>query len=200
MELALLGALPPARVDSVTATWLRDPKRAGVARHALSWWAQRRDTAALRQFGERALTARGDTAMRARRWLVYDTTALAAYRALMRRDTVAALQRFAVLSDTLCEGCFLDRLNEARLLAGRGRGGLARADTVLRQRLFTTLTLTEHLLAVEHAEVASQLGHADDARRSAASVVAAWATGEPAVQPYVQRARRVLASLGGAKR
>jgi eukaryotic-like serine/threonine-protein kinase len=200
VELALLGALPPARVDSVTAAWLGDPKRAGVARHALSWWAQRGDTAALRRFGERALATHGDTAVRARRWLAYDTTALAAYRALMRRDTVAALQRFAALSDTLCEGCFLDRLNEARLLKGQGRAGLARADTVLRQRLFTTLTLTEHLLSVERAEVASQLGNAGEARRSAASVVAAWAAGEPPVQPYVQRARRVLATLGSPKR
>jgi hypothetical protein len=69
-----------------------------------------------------------------------------AYLALARHDTTEALREFARLSDTLCLGCYGDRLAYAQVLMARGE--LRTAAQVLGERLYSLLSPLEILFLV----------------------------------------------------
>ena len=116
-----------------------------------------------------------------------------AYLALARHDTATALSGFSALSDTSCLRCDLDRLTTAQLLSHAKR--FAEADKILRQRLFSSVTPTEIMMALERGKVATALGHKSDARRSFELVVRAWGNGDAGARTRVAEAQRGLSRL-----
>jgi hypothetical protein len=191
-ELVLLGGVPRDTAEAVFARWLADGSP--HARFALPYWAEQGNVSALHRF-----RARADTALRAAKpttyaGLTHDVRAADAYLALAQRDTGRAVTAFAQLSDTLCLGCYLDRLTYARLLRTRGR--LEEADRLLRQRLYTVLTPSEVWISAERARVAQQRRDRATARSAYEFVSEAWSRGDPEVQPVLREAREALRNLG----
>ena len=195
-ELAYLGGIPPSHADSSLRAWLSDGPDAVYP--ALSWWAERRDTSALRMFQDAAARAvtragAGPDALASRRRASYQLDGAMAYRALARADTLEATRRFSMLSDTLCEKCYADRLTLARLLASQRR--FQEAAVVLEERFYATITPLEILFDLERGRVAASLRRPSEARASYERVISAWGNGERAAQRYVAQARAGLASL-----
>jgi hypothetical protein len=191
-QLALLGAIDPDTASVVFAQWLRAGNPA--ARHALPWWAARGDTAsivALLQTRAKSVLAKGGKGASPD----YDSQAARAYLFLARRDTANAVKAFVLLSDTLCLRCDLDHLTTARLLARERDFGAA--DRILRQRLYTLVTPTEIVFALERGKVAENARQRDVALKSYRLVVRAWARGDPEVQSHVQEAQAGIRRLGG---
>jgi eukaryotic-like serine/threonine-protein kinase len=190
-QLVLLGAVEVDTARAVFARWLAG--RTSQVHTALPWWAARGDSTSITQlmrfYDSVATIAKPENLLSAR----YNSAAARAYLALARRDTATALTAFAALSDTACLRCDLDRLTTARLLAGAGR--FAEADKILRQRLFSAVTPTEIVMAMERGKVATALGHKSDARRCFQLVVQAWARGDPAARTWVVEAQRGLSRL-----
>jgi hypothetical protein len=143
-----------------------------------------------RRFGDRGNARRGGAQRSAARPRAAD-----AYLALAGRDTAAAIRAFAALSDTLCLGCYLDRLTEARLLAARGSwtrptscSGSGCTPSSPRPRSGSRRARTRGAAAER-----SHHGHprVPDRRRRVGA-------GRSEVQPMVQEARRALRELGVA--
>jgi hypothetical protein len=174
--------------------WLADGSP--HARFALPYWAEQGNVAAIRRFRVRADSARRAGTPATNAGLTHDVRAAEAYLALASRDTARAVSAFAQLSDTLCLGCYLDRLTHARLLRLRGR--LDEADRLLRQRLYTVLTPSEVLIAAERARIARQRGERPAALRAYRFVRDAWSRGDPEAQPLVEEARLALQTLGAS--
>jgi hypothetical protein len=113
---------------------------------------------------------------------------------LARKDTGAARVAFSELSDSLCLRCDFDHLTAARLLAVDRRYGPA--DKILRQRLYSVLTPTEVVMALERGKAAQADGKRDVARRAFELVIRAWGRGDPELQPIVRDAQERLRRLG----
>jgi len=190
-EMAYIGGVSRDSARAVFHEWLlRD---AATARWAMPWWEQQGDTASLIEFAHRSeLKNKSATGAEARS-ASYNVRAAQAYLALARRDTVAALQAFATLSDTACLACYTDRYVEARLRAGRG--DLATADTLLAGRPYTALSPMEIPIALAHAHVSERLGDRATAVREYSRVIAAWAGGDPIISGALTDARNGLARL-----
>ena len=189
-ELALLGVVDADTASAVFATWLAAGR--AESRNALPWWAARGDTGSiaalmrLRAKSTQANSAKGPD---------YDTQAARAYLLLARHDTAGAAKAFALLSDTLCLRCDQDHLTAAKLLA-KGRGGFAVADKILRQRLYSLVSPTEIMMALERARVADAAGKREIAVRAYQLVANAWGRGDPEVQGFVREARERIRRLG----
>jgi serine/threonine-protein kinase len=197
-EMALIGALPPTHADSVLERWIPIDSAGHTAavRTALAWWATAGDVQALErvrvELARRRAAAPTDDARRA---ALASLRALEGYEALARRDTSAALRAFDALPDTLCLGCYVDRLTHGRLLAASGR--LTEADVVLRERLWTFVTPIEILFLLERARVHARLGRQAEAARGFDMVIEAWQRGDQgSAQRYVAAARAERAALG----
>lgn len=209
-ELALAGAIPADTADAFYQRLTKEPFQPSVGLvFAPPWWAAREDTTALRRYIE--LTQRhqrrqagevvGNVQSTARpqedsnalditkapRWIA----AAQAYLALARRDTAAALARFATLPDSTGP-VWLERLTLARLLAalGRERSALAVLD-----REFPTPYYSSSRVpwALERARLAEKLGEREKARQWYAYVAKMWRRADPELQPYVAEARAALA-------
>ena len=191
-QLVLLGAVDSANANKVFSQWLR--ARVPQVHTALSWWAARGDSISIaslmRAYDSVAANAKPENKSGAR----YNSATARAYLLLARRDTAGALGVFAALSDTLCLRCDLDRLTTARLLLSARR--FAEADKILRQRLFSAVTPTEVVMALERGRVAEALGQRNNALRSYKLVTNAWGRGDPEAQAFVGYARQRLAKLG----
>jgi hypothetical protein len=192
-QLAILGAIDPDTASAVFAQWLAAGKQ--DARSALSWWANRGDTASIIAFlrSHRARSAQAKAEKNAYR--EYDFQAAQAYLFIARHDTTNAAKAFALLSDTLCVRCDQDHLTTALLLA-KNRD-FAAADKILRQRLYSYLTPTEITIALARGKVAERAGQRDVARRSFRLVISAWGRGDPEVQGQVKEAQEGIRRLGG---
>ena len=190
-QLVLLGAVETDTAKAVFARWLA--ARTVQVNTALPWWAARGDSTSIAQlvriYDSTVANVKPENLVSAR----YNSAAARAYLALARRDTATALTAFAALSDTACLRCDLDRLTTARLLAAVRR--FAEADKILRQRLFSAVTPTEIVMAMERGKVATALGHKRDARRCFQLVVQAWARGDPGARTWVAEAQRGLSRL-----
>jgi serine/threonine-protein kinase len=195
-ELAYLRAVPATAARAAFARWAeRDSE---YARLALPWWSARGDTAAIERFRRLAASrAEGSRDENALARTQYDTMAARAHLLLARGDTAEALARFRALPDSVCDGCYLDRLVRARLLA---RSGAEReAAAALAEPLEPFLTPMEVVFALERGRVAERLG----ARRQAAwafrFVADAWLRADPELAAWVAEAReaydRVLTRL-----
>jgi hypothetical protein len=190
-QLALLGVIQPDTVRAVFARWLaeRDP----AVHAALPWWAARGDSASIARlvmvYDTALAKAKPESLVSAR----YNLLSARAYLSLARHDTVGALSGFTALSDTSCLRCDLDRLTTAQLLAGAHR--YAEADKLLRQRLFSTVTPTEIVMALERGKVATALGNKRDARQCFELVIRAWGRGDAQARTRVDEAQRGLSRI-----
>ena len=209
-ELALLGGVPR---DAATATfghWLRDGRfrndltgywSGEVVEGALGWWGEAGDTGSIRALARRLDSWIGAAANPGRRALLrYAAAAAPAYLALARHDTADALRRFALVPDSLCFGCYLERLTRIRLLAATGRN--EEAARLLDER---THTMAEYLpseisWALERARVNDRLGNRDKAIQNYAFVARVWAQADSVLKPLVAEARVALRRLGGEPR
>jgi hypothetical protein len=201
-ELALAGAIP---ADSADAFYRRQLTKRPFQRSlgllfAPPWWAARGDTTALRQYIE--FTRRDQQRQAAAPpqdendavhafitapgWLA----AAEAYLALARRDTAAALARFAALPDTT-GFVWLERLTLARLLVARGqdRSALAVLDREFPANGYSGSRVP---WALERARLAERLGERGKARNWYAYVAKMWQRADPELQPYVAEARAAL--------
>ena len=116
----------------------------------------------------------------------YRVAAARAYLALARGGR-HVLARFQALPDTLCMGCYVDRLTKARLFDSLGMR--ADAEVVLKERPHTMITPLEVVAANERSAVAEKLQHYDLAARAYEFVARAWSSGDP-----MQRARATQAA------
>ena len=123
----------------------------------------------------------------------YRIASARAYHALAVRDTLNALQLFMQLPDTLCLGCYVDRLTKARLLAARGE--YQDAWTVLNERLWSLLTPMEVLFALERARVAERLGDPKSAIAGYSFVANVWANADASLRGVPGDARATAARL-----
>ena len=192
-QLAMLGAIDPDTASMVFAQLLAAGRP--EARTALPWWSARGDTASIialiRSYRTRSVLTKPVT----KAYPQYDSEAARAFLFLAKHDTANAEKAFALLSDTLCLRCDHDHLMAARLLAKRRDFGAA--DKILRQRLYSFLTPTEIVIALERGRIADAAGQRDVALGSYRLVVKAWARGDPEVQRYVQEAQAGIRRLGG---
>jgi serine/threonine-protein kinase len=191
-QLALLGAVDTATAARVFSTWLGSPDTRPHL--ALPWWTDRGDTASIialvRKYDADAARARADGKPASG----YEARAARAYLMLAKKDTGAARNAFSELSDSLCLRCDFDHLTAARLLKVDRRYGAA--DKILRQRLYTVLTPTEVVMALERGKVAQADGKDDVARRAFELVIRAWGRGDPELQPIVRDAQESIRRLG----
>jgi serine/threonine-protein kinase len=188
----LLGALPADTIDAVFRAY--EGERSGALQFAASWWAWRRDTAALRRHvATMDSLATGHSSLYLRPIYRYGAGAARAYLALARGDSAAALRGFEALPDSLCSWCTIAPLTRARLLSAAGRDREAYAH--LRRDLNAMFEPTAVLWALERGRVAEQIGDrpaAADAYRFVADV---WRRADPALRPYVEEARAALERL-----
>jgi len=190
VELAMLGAIPRARADSVLRSWIGSATARGPAvRAALTWWSRLGATDPIEQVKRDAILQR-DTTTRPLPKVAHQVTIRRAdaYLALARGDTAGALRQLAAIPDSLCLGCYLDRFEEARIRASRG--DLATADSLLQERLFTLATPMEILYDLERGRVAERLGRMSDASTAYQRVSDAWRSGDPLAQQFVEQAQR----------
>jgi len=187
----LLGVVERDTAKAVFARWLakRDPQ----VHTALAWWAGQRDSASIARlilvYDSALANTQPEKIVSAR----YNAAVARAYLSLARSDTASAVAGFAALSDTSCLRCDLDRLTTAQLLAGVHR--FEEADKIVRQRLFSTVTPMEVMMALERGKIATALGHKRDARQCFELVVRAWGRGDAAVRIRVADAQRRLSGL-----
>jgi hypothetical protein len=187
-QAVLLGAVPPDSADLTFHRWLRDGQ--GPASLPLWWWAQRRDTAAIREF-----IASGDSVMLgpSRLFLSYYMQAAPAYLALARRDTTRALEEFMALPDSLCMVCGFERLTRVRLLGAKGRDEEARLR--LEAPISNGAEAMEVVWTLERGRVNERLGNRAQAAEAYSFVARSWMHADPELQPAVGEARAALARL-----
>jgi hypothetical protein len=191
--LSFMGAVPSDTAAAVFARWLHDTSISLSS--ALPWWGAQRDTTSLRKVLARADSevAIATTPVRRRNGL-YRVAAVRAYLSLAR-GAADVSARFAALPDTLCLGCYLDRLTKARVLDSLGRH--ADAEVALRERPHNLLTPLEIMVARERASIAEKLGHYDAAARSYSVVARAWLFGDSALRAQAARAAQLAGQLSG---
>jgi hypothetical protein len=191
--LSFMGGVPADTAAAVFARWLHDTSVSFSS--ALPWWAAQRDTMSLQRILVRADSelAHATTPVR-RRNAMYRAAAVRAYLSLAR-GAADALARFATLPDTLCLGCYMDRLTKARVLVSLGRH--AEAEVALRERPHNLLTPLEIMVARERAIILEKLGHYDAAARSYSLVARAWLHGDSVLRTHAARAGTLAAQLSG---
>ena len=131
----------------------------------------------------------------------YAAASAAAYEALARADTAAALERLQALPDGVCPACYLDPFTLAQLLAERRQD--REAWRILRaEHAWATLDPvgSEVLWALLRGRVGERLGERERALRAYAWVAGMWRNADPALKPYVREAHEGLARLISEKR
>jgi hypothetical protein len=196
-ELALLGGgVPDSIAALVFSRWAVSGERYAPA--MLPWLAAHGDTASLsavlRRNESRATQSVNTVELRD---VGYRIAAARAYHALAERDTSTALQLFRQLADTLCLGCYVDRLTKGRLLAARGQ--YQDASTVLNERLWSLLTPIEVLFALERARVAERLGDTKSAIAGYSFVANVWANADASLRGVAGDARAAAARLSTSR-
>ena len=199
--LALFGAAP----EQVAARWyarlldakaLTRPLGADLpqAPDALAWWHTRVDTASLRRIESLARRERGAGALeqvhRAR-----VAAEAAAYLALLRGDSAAALRTLLSIPDTACfTSCSFLRITQATLLgrAGRDREALATLGRWLLSAVPTPLFVIGTL---ERGRIAERLGDRAIAMQAYQYVVDVWRHADPELNRYVAEAGASLKRL-----
>ena len=126
LQLVALGAIPDDSAAVIFRRWHEE----GIDQFSTLWWfAERGDTAAVRDYIE----ALANPEAFEERVAPYTQQASQAYLALARRDTAAAVALFREVPDSLCWWCSYVRLTRVRLLAATGQD--AAAARLLERRL-----------------------------------------------------------------
>jgi serine/threonine-protein kinase len=195
VDLAYLGAVPDSVAEAAFRRWLEG--ESGFVRLVPSWWSARRDTAMLETFARWARRRlREDGTPGGRLEAGYDTASAQAHLALVRGDTLRALDRFRALPDSGCVFCYLDRFTRACLEAARGDDAGALAD--LSERLPPYATGIEVLFAIERARVARRLGRGTEADAAERFAAAAWSTADSGLAGLLRRTGRGEGSPPGS--
>jgi serine/threonine-protein kinase len=192
-DLGMLGALPPAVVDSLIGrVTMGPPSGYWQIPLAYRWWAERGDTARL----QRAL----DATMKLPPGIVSptDVAALRAHVAIAKRDTATAIRELAVMPDTLCmvNFCYQFRLLKVQLLSAKRMD--REAEPALRQE-FPVQGPSAVLWSLERGRVFERLGKKAEAVDAYAYVSAAWNKANATLQPAVKEARDGLRRLSVEK-
>ena len=192
-SLATMGGVPADTAAAVFARWLHD--RSIWYATALPWWAARADTASLIRATIRAEDELAAAASPlARRDWSYRASAARAYLSLARHST-DALTRFQQLPDSLCAGCYLDRLTKSRVLDSLGKH--AEAEAALMERPHVLLSPVEVTVASARATVAEKLQHYETAARAYEFVARAWSSGDAELQAHATQASMKAGQLAG---
>ncbi len=208
-ELALLGGVPRNAAAATFARWLRDGRFRSLSGYwsgeviegALEWWAESGDTGSIRAFTRRIDSWIDSSANPGQRILLrFAAASASAYLAVARHDTADALRRFALVPDSLCFGCYLERLTRTRLLALKGQN--EEAARLLDERAHTRAEIlpSEVSWALERARVNERLGNREKAIQNYAFVARIWANADSSLQPVVAEAHAALRRLGGEPR
>jgi serine/threonine-protein kinase len=194
--LATLGGVDP---DSARARFARSLRSEPLWPRALAplaapWWAEQRDSTALKELARRADSlARAGAGALERGYARYLASAGRAFLALARGDTAEAARGLLALPDTACERCALYRVARAQILEA------AELDSAAWEILSADppgfLLPTDALWMLLRARVAERLGDREAAIRAYRFVVDTWGRGDPAVQPHVQESRVALRRL-----
>jgi serine/threonine-protein kinase len=200
-DAALIGAVPPDSAAAVFRRRLAGPVDQRLVA-AFPWWAGRRDTASLKVAATRADSAvrlGADPTERSRGR--YAAGSAAAYLALARRDTTAALEHLIQLQPDGCPGCYLDRLTLAQLLTAQGHDQEAWAIVSADHPSFTLSPFpTAVLWVLLRGRVAERLGDRATAVRSYGWVAGMWRKPDAVLQPYAAEARAGLERLSSEPR
>ena len=158
---------------------------------AISWWSKQRDTisllAVVRRAEEAAQSQSRGLAGEYSRWLANSARA---HLSLIRRDTVAAIDRFKALPDTACPACFADRILLAELLIGARR--LQEAEPLLRKDLADRSAQNNPLFVLwelERGRLAERQGDSPNALAHYRLVEEAWSQADPGLRWAVDSAR-----------
>jgi hypothetical protein len=201
-DAALIGAIPPDTAGGVfRRRLLTGPVNQRLV-EAFPWWAGRRDTASLKLAVARADSAArlGATSTERARGH-YATGSAAAYLALARGDTAAALEHLVQLQTDGCPGCYLDRLTLAQLLTAQGHDQEAWAIVSADPPSFTLAPFpTAVLWVLLRGRVAERLGDRATAVRSYGWVAGMWRKPDAVLQPYTAEARAGLERLSSEPR
>ena len=191
-ELSLFNRVPPAEAQVHFRAWLTSGNLE-AAMSGLPTWAARGDTGSIVRLGSLGDSLGRSSPNPMRRELgTYTAAAAKAYLALARRDTAAALTRFAALPDSLCSECYLEPLALLLLRSAHGENGKA-AETMWRR---TDLPLASEVLAnLVQARAAARVGQRARAIRGYRWVVDGWRSADPELQPYVVEAREGLQAI-----
>jgi hypothetical protein len=123
-----------------------------------------------------------------------------AWLALARGDTMAALDLFLEVPDSLCPGCYLHRLPRAELLLRAGRTAEAR---VLLDRELTAIVGGPRPLEIRwrllRAEAAERTGQTALAIATYRNVLAMWRAADPLLRAFVEHARAGLERAATAR-
>ena len=162
------------------------------------WWSATADTTALVALGRQVdVDVRRASTGLARDRAAFKATAAAAWLALARRDTAAALQAFLALPDSVCPLCASERFERVLLLSGARRD--VEATALLDGDLMYAANnqrMIEVSWMLERARVNDRLGRHDAARKAYRYVADAWRNADPGLQQYVTEARGALRRLG----
>lgn len=179
-ELALFGAVPQETAEAVFARWLETDFAIGLG-WAPWWWAQRGDTASIKAY----ISRRPDN----------DHHVSAAFLALARGDTTAALSEFSVADHGMQMHYW--PLVRARLLVAAGKDREALDALRGGPPGIGWRTLTHAYWALEKARIAERLGANDDAIKNYQRVADVWLHADESLQVYVEEAREALVRLDG---
>ena len=180
VQAGLVGILPKDSVDQVVA---RAQPNGRTVWAMLTWLAAQRDVAGVRRLLDRLGTTKSE---------LTPATIPAAFIALARGDTAAAIHDFT-LPDSVClTWCPVARLHLARLLAARGEDAKAAA---LYDQDFASVDIGKIVWMLDRGRVNQRLGNRAKAIDSYAYVTSAWQNPDPELKPIVDEARRGLSAL-----
>jgi tRNA A-37 threonylcarbamoyl transferase component Bud32/tetratricopeptide (TPR) repeat protein len=208
-QMASLGIVPADSAARTFERWLVAGGRSDIAATwwvlmlgAMPWWAERGDTASLQRVVARwdSLQSAGPDTVRA--VAAYWGPVARDYLALALGDTAAALSGFGSRQVWPgCRLCYRPQLERARLLTAAGRTAEAAQVYDRLAEPLVVVPLPEMVLAaLERGRVHEALGNRTQAIESYLFVEAAWANGDPEVQPFVAEAREALQRLAAEPR
>jgi eukaryotic-like serine/threonine-protein kinase len=193
--MAFAGIMPADSAETFMTQLAVKPQAGDAVSFTTLWWTMRGDTTALRQQGQRLQASSAQVPAPFKRLLRYQVAAIEAFRTLARRDTTAALERFAALPDTLCPFCWLGSLTYAQLLSARGR--FREAAAVLNHEPANGGDPRGVLWQLERGRVNERLGNRAEALTAYRRVATLWQKADPELKTYADEARAAMQRLAG---
>jgi serine/threonine-protein kinase len=194
-EATLFGAVPAESIAPALRERLSGAVGASLV-IAFPWWARRQDTASLRTAAARAESLAHSSRSGNPRLAAYVARSAGAYLALVRGDSVKALEDLLGLSAGDCPACYYDRLTLAQLLLEQRRD--REAWQMLQAKppgVAITAMPSGVIWSLLRGRAAERVGERERAIQSYGWVAGMWRNADPELQPYVTEAREGLARL-----